>query len=63
MHGLRHLYAQKSYEKLTGWKAPVLVTDLSRLSRSQGDLSKMIDRFMAKGVRVIGAQDGYDSAR
>jgi site-specific DNA recombinase len=41
----------------------VLVTDLSRLSRSQGDLSKMIDRFVAKGVRVIGVQDGYDSAR
>lgn len=41
----------------------VLVTDLSRLSRSQGDLSKMIDRLVAKGVRVIGVQDGYDSAR
>ena len=41
----------------------VLVTDLSRLSRSQGDLPKMIDRFVAKGVRVIGVQDGYDSAR
>jgi hypothetical protein len=22
MHGLRHLYAQTSYEELTGWKAP-----------------------------------------
>ena len=41
----------------------VLVTDLSRLSRSQGDLSKMIDRLVVKGVRVIGVQDGYDSAR
>lgn len=41
----------------------VLVTDLSRLSRSQGDLSKMIDRFVAKGIRVVGVQDGYDSAR
>jgi site-specific DNA recombinase len=41
----------------------VLVTDLSRLSRSQGDLSKMIDRLSAKGVRVIGVQDGYDSSR
>jgi site-specific DNA recombinase len=41
----------------------VLVTDLSRLSRSQGDLSKMIDRLVAKGVRVIGVQDGYDSSR
>jgi len=41
----------------------VLVTDLSRLSRSQGDLSKMIDRLVAKGIRVIGVRDGYDSAR
>lgn len=41
----------------------LLVTDLSRLSRSQGDLSKMIDRLVAKGIRVVGVQDGYDSAR
>jgi site-specific DNA recombinase len=41
----------------------LLVTDLSRLSRSQGDLSKEIDRLVAKGIRVIGVQDGYDSAR
>jgi DNA invertase Pin-like site-specific DNA recombinase len=41
----------------------VLVTDLSRLSRSQGDLSKMIDRLVAKGIRVVGVQDGYDSSR
>ncbi len=41
----------------------LLVTDLSRLSRSNGDLSKMIDRLTAKGIRVIGVQDGYDSAR
>ena len=41
----------------------VLVTDLSRLSRSTGDLSKMIDRLVAKGIRVVGVQDGYDSSR
>jgi len=41
----------------------ILVTDLSRLSRSQGDLSKMIDRLVMKGIRVVGVQDGYDSAR
>ncbi len=41
----------------------VVAMDLSRLSRSQGDLSKMIDRLTAKGIRVIGVQDGYDSAR
>lgn len=41
----------------------IVVTDLTRLSRSQGDLSKMIDRLTMKGIRVIGVQDGYDSAR
>ena len=43
--------------------AVVLVTDLSRLSRSNGDLSKMIDRLVVRGIRVIGIQDGYDSNR
>jgi len=37
----------------------VVVTDLSRLSRSQGDLSKVIDRLVVKGIRVIGVQDSY----
>lgn len=41
----------------------LLVMDLSRLSRSQGDLSKLIDRLTARGIRVIGVQDGYDNAR
>lgn len=41
----------------------LIVTDLSRLSRSIGDLAKEIDRLVAKGIRVIGVQDGYDSAR
>jgi DNA invertase Pin-like site-specific DNA recombinase len=41
----------------------VLVTDLSRLSRSNGDLSKMIDRLVAKSIRIVGVQDGYDSGR
>jgi len=41
----------------------VLVTDLTRLSRSNGDLSKTIDRLVSKGVRIVGVQDGYDSAR
>jgi site-specific DNA recombinase len=48
---------------LAGRFDAVVVMDLSRLSRSQGDLSKMIDRLTAKGVRIIGVQDGYDSAR
>jgi len=41
----------------------VIVTDLSRLSRSNGDLSKMIDRLVVRDIRVIGVQDGYDSSR
>jgi site-specific DNA recombinase len=41
----------------------VLVTDLSRLSRSNGDLSTLIDRLVNRNIRVIGVQDGYDSAR
>lgn len=41
----------------------LLVTDLQRLSRAQGDLSKMIDRLTAKGIHIIGVQDGYDNSR
>jgi DNA invertase Pin-like site-specific DNA recombinase len=41
----------------------VVVMDLSRLSRSQADLPKMIDRLVHRGVRIIGVQDGYDSSR
>ncbi len=48
---------------LAGQFDVLVVMDLSRLSRSQGDMSKTIDRLVARGVRVIGVQDGYDSAR
>jgi site-specific DNA recombinase len=41
----------------------LVVMDLTRLSRSQGDLSKVIDRLTARGIRVVGVQDGYDNAR
>ena len=41
----------------------LLVMDLSRLSRSQADTPKMLDRLTFKGVRIIGVQDGYESAR
>jgi DNA invertase Pin-like site-specific DNA recombinase len=41
----------------------ILVVDLSRLSRSAGDLNKTIDRMVFAGVRVIGVSDGYDSSR
>lgn len=38
----------------------LLVTDLSRLSRSQ-DLAPLTERLRFRGVRVIGVLDGYDS--
>lgn len=38
----------------------LIVTDLSRLSRSQ-DLAPLITRLRHRGVRVVGVQDGYDS--
>lgn len=38
----------------------LLVNDLSRLSRSQ-DLAPLLARLSHRGVRVIGAQDGFDS--
>lgn len=41
----------------------LLVMDLSRLSRNQGDLPKTIERLVHSGVRVVGVQDGFDSAR
>lgn len=40
----------------------LLVTDTTRLSRSNADLSKTVDRLRSRGVRVIGIQDGFDSA-
>ena len=41
----------------------LLVMELSRLSRSAGDLNKTIDRLTFRGVRVIGVSNGYDTAR
>jgi site-specific DNA recombinase len=38
----------------------LIVTDLSRLSRSQ-DLAPLVTRLRHRGARVIGVQDGYDS--
>lgn len=38
----------------------LVVTDLSRLSRSQ-DLAPLITRLRHRGIRVVGVQDGYDS--
>jgi site-specific DNA recombinase len=41
----------------------LIVSDLSRLSRSQADLPRIIERMAFRGVRVLGAQDGFDSSR
>ncbi len=41
----------------------LMVMDLSRLSRSVGDLAKTIDRLVFAAIRVIGVHDGFDSAR
>jgi len=41
----------------------LLVMDLSRLSRSQADLAKTLDRLAFIGIRVIGCHDGFDSER
>jgi DNA invertase Pin-like site-specific DNA recombinase len=46
---------------LGGGCVVILVTDLTRLSRSSGDLSKFIDRMRFRRVRIVGVQDGYDS--
>lgn len=41
----------------------LFVMELSRLSRSTGDLNKTIDRLVYQGIRVIGVSNGDDSAR
>lgn len=41
----------------------MIVADLSRLSRSQADLPRVIERLAFRGVRVLGAQDAFDSSR
>lgn len=41
----------------------LLVTDLSRLSRNQGDLPKLVARVTQRRIRVIGIQDGTDTSR
>lgn len=46
---------------LQGHCQVILVTDLTRLSRSSGDLSKFIDRMRFRKVRIVGVQDGYES--
>lgn len=46
---------------LSGSINVVLVADLTRLSRNQGDLAKLTERFRFQRIRVIGVQDGYDS--
>jgi site-specific DNA recombinase len=46
---------------LAGRFEVVLVSDLSRLARSE-DLPPLISRLRFQGVRIIGVQDGFDSS-
>lgn len=39
----------------------LLVMDLSRLSRSQADLAKTLDRLTFAGIRVVAPQGGFDT--
>jgi site-specific DNA recombinase len=41
----------------------LLVMDISRLSRSMGDVAKLADRLVFCGVRIIAVHDGADTAR
>lgn len=54
---------QLQVEAAAGVFDVLLVTDLSRLSRNQGDLPKLIARLTQKRIRVIGVQDGTDTSR
>lgn len=51
--------ALRALEQLAGGDV-LLVSDLSRLSRSQ-DLAPLLTRLRHRGARVIGVQDGFDS--
>jgi site-specific DNA recombinase len=41
----------------------LLLMDVSRLSRSMGDVAKLVERLVFKDVRVVGVQDGADTGR
>src|SRR5262249_27117837 len=41
----------------------LLVMDISRLSRSMGDVAKLADRLTFCGIRIIAIHDGADTAR
>ena len=49
-HGLRHAYAQRRYQELTGWKAPVAGGPASKSLRSD-------QRALDKGARVTIAEE------
>lgn len=61
--GNRPAFNRMVADAMAGKFEVILVIDLSRLSRSAGDLNKVIDRLVYKGVRVIGVSNGYDSSR
>lgn len=61
--GNRPAFNQLMSEANAGAFDVILVVDLSRLSRSAGDLNKTIDRLVFSGIRLVGVSDGYDSSR
>jgi site-specific DNA recombinase len=59
--GNRPGFLRMRADGMAGRFTVLLVTDTSRLARSQ-ELAPLIERFRYQGVRVVGVQDSFDSA-
>lgn len=57
----REAYQQMLTASETGLFQVLLVDDLSRLSRDDIEMKRVIRLFNFKGLRIIGVSDGYDS--
>jgi DNA invertase Pin-like site-specific DNA recombinase len=58
----RPAFARLLEDVKAGGVSTILVKDLSRLSRSFADSSRLLDAvFPQYGVRLVGVMDGYDS--
>ncbi|MBI4240551.1 MAG: recombinase family protein [Candidatus Rokubacteria bacterium] len=55
-------YQQMLRDAEAGLFDVLIVDDLSRLSRDDIELKKTLRRFVFKGLRIVGASDGFDSA-
>lgn len=56
-------YLQMIEDGISGEFGILIVHDLSRLSRDDYELKGLLRRLLWQDIRVIGAADGYDSAR